>query len=552
MSIIVAVTGHRDLRAEDEPALSASLRGILERLRAAYPATPLVLLTPLAVGADRLAARVAIALNVPFRVPMPFPEAEYRKDFDAAESAEFDELLAAAQDTYTMPFTGDNDAANVGDPARRAKQYAVVGAYLARVANVLVALWDGRASESVGGTAQIVDYRLLGADEVYRNPTELLDAPETGPVYQIVTPRRSDPVAGEPAGTLHVKTPFGDVAEADDPLRPLYARIETFNRDAAQYGPAGSNESTATLQLREVAERLATLYQRRYHLALAAIFFATSLAAMCLAIGNLIDYGDWSTLVYAGLIVVALCSYLIANRFRWKDRFIEYRALEIGLSVQRTWFLAGLTTSVADFYLRLQRSDLDWIRDAIRSVHHLDLGMPNDPVAGMTAVRDFVTDQRNFFERAARRDERSSELFDRLTWVAFAGGMLCTILLCTSALWHIVEPATDPRTLPAWAASLWGGADAFIRGIAVATIFAAVLNEYPRRRAFHAQSRRYAIMFQVYDRALQLLDAAHQASLEERLRLTQEVARDVGREALAENGDWVVMHRELPMELLHV
>ena len=533
--------------------MSAALRGILERLRAAYPATPLVLLTPLAVGADRLAARVALALNVPFRVPMPFPEAEYRKDFNAAECAEFDDLLAAAQDRYTMPFTGDNDAANVGEPARRAKQYAVVGAYLARVANVLVALWDGRASDAVGGTAQIVDYRLLGADEIYRNPTELLDAPETGPVYQIVAPRRSDPVAtGEPAGTLHVKTPFGDVAEADDPLRPLYARIESFNRDAAQYGPAASNESTATLQLREVAERLATLYQRRYHLALVAIFFATSLAAVSLAIGTALYSGDWFTLFYAGLVVAALCPYLIANRFRWKDRFIEYRALEIGLSVQRMWFVAGLNSSVADYYLRLQRSDLDWIRDAIRSVHHLDLGTPNDPIAGMTAVRDFVTDQRNFFERAERRDDRSSELFERLTWVAFAGGMLCTILLCAGAIWHLAAPATDPRTLPAWAASVWGGADAFIRGIAVATIFAAVLNEYPRRRAFHAQSRRYAIMFQLYDRALHVLDGAHQASLEERLRLTQEVARDVGREALAENGDWVVMHRELPMELLHV
>jgi len=122
LPIIVGVTGHRDLRPEDIPALESAVRGVFERFLTSYPTTPLVLLTPLAVGADRLAARVAIAMGIHFRVPLPMPEAEYRRDFSPEENAEFDALLAEADERFTMPFVAGNDAENVRDPGHRARQ----------------------------------------------------------------------------------------------------------------------------------------------------------------------------------------------------------------------------------------------------------------------------------------------------------------------------------------------------------------------------------------------------------------------------------------------
>jgi hypothetical protein len=101
-------------------------------------------------------------------------------------------------------------------------------------------------------------------------------------------------------------------------------------------------------------------------------------------------------------------------------------------------------------------------------------------------------------------------------------------------------------------ARIWIHGDVVIRAIAIATILAAVFHEYPRRRAFHAQARRYAIMLQLYERALDLLVDARGEPFEMRLSVAREVIFEVGKEALAENGEWLMMHRELPLDPLHV
>ena len=58
--IVVGVTGHRDLRDPDVPKLEEAVRRLLEQRRRASPTSHLVVITPLAEGADRLAARAAL------------------------------------------------------------------------------------------------------------------------------------------------------------------------------------------------------------------------------------------------------------------------------------------------------------------------------------------------------------------------------------------------------------------------------------------------------------------------------------------------------------
>ncbi|HEY1295491.1 MAG TPA: hypothetical protein VGJ60_20625, partial [Chloroflexota bacterium] len=58
--LLVGVTGHRDLRHADQRYLEGAVRAVLHDLRTRCPSTPLILLSPLAEGADRLVARVAL------------------------------------------------------------------------------------------------------------------------------------------------------------------------------------------------------------------------------------------------------------------------------------------------------------------------------------------------------------------------------------------------------------------------------------------------------------------------------------------------------------
>lgn len=92
LPLVLGITGHRDLREEDREALEAFVGGVFTDLRARYPRTPLTLLSPLAEGADRLAARVALESGVRLIVPLPMPRELYERDFPTSR-AEFDRLL---------------------------------------------------------------------------------------------------------------------------------------------------------------------------------------------------------------------------------------------------------------------------------------------------------------------------------------------------------------------------------------------------------------------------------------------------------------------------
>jgi hypothetical protein len=94
--------------------------------------------------------------------------------------------------------------------------------------------------------------------------------------------------------------------------------------------------------------------------------------------------------------------------------------------------------------------------------------------------------------------------------------------------------------------TLWHDGLVFLIG--VAAIAAALFNDYLERRGFEEHARRYDLMTGMYRRALAALDESELPPLE----AARAVIAEVGHEALAENGDWVLMHRALPIELLQV
>ncbi len=590
LPLVVGVTGHRNLRPEDEPSLERAVEAIFGRLQEAYPFTPLLVMTPLAEGADRLVARVARRRDIPYRVPMPMPLESYRRDFSRASVASFDDFVRHADGPpYAMPYFGTNDASNIGDQERRKHQYALLDAHLARGCHVFLALWDGRPSEDIGGTAQAVRFRVLGVPKTYLRHASSIDAPETGPVHQLYTPR-SEGEAAERAGSLHLllqRPPQGNEAavpasleelfgriedvgaDARDPFHTLYARIENFNRDCARAKlEPPRDDASAAASLRSAAECVATIYQRKYVVALQGLFLATGIAALAFEIySHLLPDVPALLLLYAAGFAYAVYVYARARAGRWQDRAQDYRALEIGLNVQRVWDAVGLNESVADYYIRRQRSELDWIRDAIRTAHAIDWGRSYDEARGIETVRAFVMDQYAYFraksgladsrrERraGARRtsEKRKGELHETLsrwslrTSFSFSGLLVIFGLLAWLAPALVVVPAQ------------WWQADV-IFVIATAAVAAALFHDYGARRAHAQHVRRYEMMAGVYGRALGALDAAearpawrHPADgpAPARLAVARDCIFDLGREALIENGEWLVHHRQLPIELL--
>src|SRR3954471_1786703 len=123
--LVFGISGHRDLVASNLPELRRQLDTVFASFCAAYPGHRFELLSPLAEGADRLAAEVALARGITLRVPMPMGQSDYERDFPDRESLEeFRSLLKLAEASWEVQT--DKDSASGGD---RDKQYAAVGDY---------------------------------------------------------------------------------------------------------------------------------------------------------------------------------------------------------------------------------------------------------------------------------------------------------------------------------------------------------------------------------------------------------------------------------------
>ncbi len=199
--LVIGVTGHRDLRAQDVPLLEQEFGAVITRLRRDHKsegddAPPLILISALAEGADRVAARVALAMGVKLIAPLPLPIEEYRRDFEPGlapnAAVEFDQLLSQAIAAPVMEFAPGNSLAEVrSDADKRAAQYRAVGLFIVQHCDVLVAFWDGRESDrAVGGSAEVVSFKREGIPlTVSRSARGSLDGSEIGPVIHILTPR---------------------------------------------------------------------------------------------------------------------------------------------------------------------------------------------------------------------------------------------------------------------------------------------------------------------------------------------------------------------------
>lgn len=150
-TFVFGVSGHRDLVPQDLPELRRQLRNIFNRVMHAHPNATFRLLTPLAEGADRVAAEEALSLGIKLTVPLPMLQAEYERDFPSVGSlSEFRRLLKMADKQFEMTDQGARYATD-----KRTQSYAAVGDYIARHSHLLLLLWDGKENRKVGGTAWV-------------------------------------------------------------------------------------------------------------------------------------------------------------------------------------------------------------------------------------------------------------------------------------------------------------------------------------------------------------------------------------------------------------
>lgn len=232
-SLLIGVTGHRDLLPDELPAIEIAVRGVLRSAAATSPHSSRRLVSPLAEGADQLVARIALDEGWSLVALLPLPVAVYREDFVTPDARrQFDDLLGRAAESLVMPPTtgGAWDTFSRGD-LDRPSHYAAAGSWLARHVNLLIAVWDGAETGKTGGTADVVAMRLGHARDHGRESRTTSCPSPGGGVVHILAGRVSTKPAAAP-GTLRLlpDDPRGSACAA---LRDgLVSWIDRFNAGA--------------------------------------------------------------------------------------------------------------------------------------------------------------------------------------------------------------------------------------------------------------------------------------------------------------------------------
>jgi hypothetical protein len=563
--IVVGVTGHREVLASAIPELEERIAGIFRELASRFPHTPLVLLSALAAGSDRIAAKVAMrpAFAIPVIAILPFERAEYENDFTPAELAEFRTLMDRTYSSFFVGYASGNDAAAVATThAAREHQYAQVGAFLARHCQVLVALWNGEQSGAVGGTAQNVGFKRDGVPPEYGPERSPIDPPEVGPVRQIVTPRNEADRdrLGDAACTQRILPPHRGGSRASDArdervAEATFHSLELFNRRAAGIGKVTEHLSAAAL--REAADALSVRFRDRNALTVAALFVLAFFTAGSFELFAHLGSHPWqAAAVDLALSIAGLVWYSVARTKRWQDSFQDYRAIAEALRIQQQWQEIGLDETVADHYLRQHRGELDWIRDVVRTCRLLDRLVPQpvpEPIAERARSLRAVCaawisgpdGQIAYFHDRIARNVRREAAFNGLTIAMLAA----TLVLTVFGLLVAVAPHAVPGR--------WSRPDSLdwtvlVMAIALTAVGAALARGYANNRVYAEQRKQYQRMLSVFRYANAELNRifARTPFGEADYREACDIVLELGNEALTENAAWVMLHRERQLEYL--
>jgi hypothetical protein len=571
--LIIGVTGHRDLRPQDLEALSEQVRQVLLKLKSRYSSTPLVMLSALAEGADRLAAKVALEPGVAARLiaPLPMPRQAYEEDFKDGDSlAEFRDLLGKAERWFELPLPADTTEEGLSQPKQRDRQYEEVAKFIARESQILIALWDGVKTGLQGGTSQVVRFQTEGV------PSEAgceLEPHEGFPVYHIITPRLKNPhLAGQALTRTKIYPDVfkGDYARAEEYYDGMFGNLDTFNRNVSQVDrelldevetskrylfpgleedqrPGGRH--AATLNRYAFADALARRFQGQALRAQKVIHWAVLLAFLCFVFfAHFPDHSRFWLVSSFLFFALARWRYHTAKKTALEVKYQDYRTVAEGLRVKLFWALAGVEDDVSAHFLRKQRTELDWVRNGLRGWYLSNGSIPGaqghradtpDWQGVSLALAYWVDDQRKYDAGVETRNRDKTERFEYLVKLSLGAAVGLAALLTATLLSGLGSAVTENE----WLLATW------IIMVDALLASGALLHRYSETSAFSEHAKQYNQMEAIFGHASELVREAMKSG---NYGNACECLSKLGKWVLAENGDWVLVHRERPLiELPH-
>ena len=424
--------------------------------------------SPLAPGADQIAAQAALDAGYALSVITPFARSVYADDFDAAQRARYESLLARADGVLELP----------GRRERALDAYVMAGRATVAHAELMIAVWDGLPARGRGGTGEVVDLALRRGKPVLHVPIDRdasirliwggLD-PLVAPTQTVDAAARDYDVALLDLVVARLFAPPDIIQEREqlaaflnEPERTVHPRIEypmllavtgvrPIRRSAwrgssyadrpcpewARYRAATASDrlnhgsDVAALEEQYVwADRLAQHYAQTYRSG-HVLNFVLAAAAVILALGGLLIPGGKLLLTFIELILIAaiVVNTREGGRAEWHRRWLDYRHLAEQLRPMRSLKLFAVAQPAPDRVT--ERRWIDWFAAAAWQMIKVPVGViePGDLAAmGSVLIAEELRPQIDYHRAAARQLHRLDHRLHQI------GGALFALTIATCAV----------------------------------------------------------------------------------------------------------------------
>ncbi|NKB33111.1 MAG: hypothetical protein GKR91_08440 [Pseudomonadales bacterium] len=473
----------------------------------------------------------------------------------------FEHLLAQASSILQIWEYNNDPTTNESVVDESTKPYADLGIFLSSHCHVLLAIWNGKFTNEIGGTSQVVYFHhedhMPGYTEQSLASLQRLADDESDLVYHIVCSRNRS--AGEPESSLKPLEWYWYTKDVENsrskelPIqhKKIFARGAEFNRDITKYSLRIYTEMYSLIVPEEksklsdgvesidrlfgVADWLAIYYKK---LSLRTLFI-THTAAFFMGLMFLL-YSDFSVNnVFMLFFLIFFGAAIATDRFTkkrgWTRKYLDYRTLAEGLRVQFYWASAGISNEgkwrfAHDSFLQTQDPEFGWIRHVMRVAGTNYDASPKSSTSGLDyAIREWVgngsTGQLGYYKKVASeriKRERLTKLADRIS-LSISGISVLIFLLFGTSL-------SDNQT------------SALFLLMGTTLLLYAIREGYSNATAVKELIKQYEFMLRIFDNAHRRLKETDDNFERKKILIA------LGQSALEEHADWILMHHERSLD----
>lgn len=519
---IIGITGHIDIHNDCIENVKQSIKDVISKIKVSLPDTPIYFFSPLAEGADRIGAEVALEMNCKLICPLPLEEDEYENDFKSLESKEeFQSLLTKAYKSYFVGYSEDNSHLNVIESSRRREQYRKIGEHIADRCNLLIACWDGIDSKKIAGTSQIVKYQEKGFE------IGLFDELDGNALVKIHTNRKS---AEEVKPTKIEEKYLGAMIDSNEKYEELLIELNTANQEISKVNISENNRVLENTK--SACEKIANTYQSHFNSSLQKLVLISWFAVLFLEILH-----NFQSPVFMFAYVIAVLSAFIFYHFKvekqeHQENFVFFRALSETIRIQQAWDRVGVKESVSSYYLKKQYSKVIWLKMALKNLYTLkhDIYKEEDILDYKEVKENWIENQQDYFKNKIKDRKDSLHNWEKWEKNLYISGLSLTFVTFLSFIvyyFHIDTFVTYETMGDIFHILL------FSSGMSLVT--AAFIGEkFLHLKAYKEEIYNFEIMSRIFDKATEKIN--------EEPEKTTEIIKLLGIEALNENSQWVSLH----------